>query len=546
MADDRRDRAGAGRGRLVVFRARAPGRRRRRDARHRGRDRLCHRRRRTGALGQGGERDPRPHRRRLRLRGQNRRQGRRAGAARRWPSAGGAQGAEGARRLPQARDVAGERFDHARRSDDAGARTRRHGFADGAGADLRANRENIRLHHRRADGRRGAAPRRRDRRDRRSRADPVSRRRAQAAAGGGRGERGRHPARQDRANRAVPHRRVSRPAAGRQSERDHAHGRRRRQDLSRQDGAARRHAAQAGHERGSQYRHARKAGRAADPGRRAARQRGVRARRRHGAQARGQGRHPRHPPGRGALRPCRRRAGRFAGGDRSRGRRARAHHRIAGRESHLRYRLHPCARPRAADRFCRRRGRHRGRLLDHDGLADAGLAGRLHPPADQHAAAHHRQRRAPHAAAAAGGGRVQGRRNPRSDAGSAPARYQESARHHGRAGGLDARRGGAVGEGAGDHPLRQPRRLHHRDRHRSAAREQGVRTAQADARRQPQSRSTAPPTPSSSATGWRTRSAPASAPISRCKPARARASPRRWSACSTPACASRTRARLTC
>ena len=73
------------------------------------------------------------------------------------------------------------------------------------------------------------------------------------------------------------------------------------------------------------------------------------------------------------------------------------------REPHLRHRLDPCARPRAADRLCRRRRRHRGRLLDHDGLADAGLAGRLHPAADQHAAAHHRHRRAAHAAAAAGG-----------------------------------------------------------------------------------------------------------------------------------------------
>ncbi len=49
-----------------------------------------------------------------------------------------------------------------------------------------------------------------------------------------------------------------------------------------------------------------------------------------------------------------------------------------------------------------------------------------------------------------------------------------------------------------------------------------------------------------SAIGCRTKSAPVSAPTSRCRPARARASPRRWSASSIPACASRTRARLTC
>ncbi len=155
-----------------------------------------------------------------------------------------------------------------------------------ASADQCAGAEDQRLHHRCADGWRGAAPRRRDGRNRRSRADPLPRRRAQAAAGGGRGQRRGHPARQGRADRAVPHRRLSGPAAGRQSERDHAHGRRRRQDLPRQDAAAGRYAAQAGHERGSQYRHPRKAERAADPGRRAARQCGVRARRFDRAQAR--------------------------------------------------------------------------------------------------------------------------------------------------------------------------------------------------------------------------------------------------------------------
>ena len=192
-----------------------------------------------------------------------------------------------------------------------------------------------------------------------------------------------------------------------------------------------------------------------------ARQCGVRARRRARAQARGQDRHPRHPRGRGALRPCRRRAGRLAGGDRPQGRRPRPRHRTRGREPHLRHRLDPCARARAADRLCGRRRRHRGRLLDHDGLADAGLAGRLHPAADQHAAAHHRHRRAAHAAAAAGGSAVRRRRNPRPDAGSAPARHQEPARHHGRAGSLAAGRRRALGQGAGDHPLRQPRRRHH-------------------------------------------------------------------------------------
>ena len=144
--------------------------------------------------------------------------------------------------------------------------------------------------------------------------------------------------------------------------------------------------------------------------------------------------------GRSALRPRRRRAGRLAGGDRAQGRRPRPRHRDAGHESHPRHRLDPCARARAADRLRRRRRRHRRRLLDHDGLADAGLAGRFHPAAGQHAAAHHRLRRAAHAAAAAGGGAVRRRRDPRPDAGGAPARHQESARHHGRAGSLAARR----------------------------------------------------------------------------------------------------------
>ena len=54
-----------------------------------------------------------------------------------------------------------------------------------------------------------------------------------------------------------------------------------------------------------------------------------------------------------------------------------------------------------------------------------------------------------------------GRRNPRPDAGGAPARHQEPARHHGRARRLAARRHRALGQGAGHHPLRQPRRLDH-------------------------------------------------------------------------------------
>ena len=93
------------------------------------------------------------------------------------------------------------------------------------GADRGADREDRRLHDRRADGRRRAAPRRRDRRDRRGRADAVPRRRAEAAAGGGRGQRGGHSARRGRPDGAVAHRRISRAAARRQGARDHADGR---------------------------------------------------------------------------------------------------------------------------------------------------------------------------------------------------------------------------------------------------------------------------------------------------------------------------------
>ena len=68
-------------------------------------------------------------------------------------------------------------------------------------------------------------------------------------------------------------------------------------------------------------------------------------------------------------------------------------------EPDARHRLDPCARARAPDRLRGRRRGHRRRLLDHDGRADGGLAGRFHPAHGQHPAAHHRLRRTPHAAA---------------------------------------------------------------------------------------------------------------------------------------------------
>ncbi len=413
------------------------------------------------------------------------------------------------------------------------------------GADLGADREDQRLHHQRADGRRGAAPRRRDRRNRRSRTNSVSRRRAQAAAGRGRGQRGGHSARRPRADRAVAHRRLSRPSARGQGARSHADGRRRRQDLSHQGGIARRHAAQAGHERGSQYHHPRETECLADPGRRAAKQCGFRGRRQPCAQTRGQDRHSRHPRRRGAVRSERRRACCIAGRHRAQGWRPRARDRRCGHEPHSRHCLDPCAGPRPADRLCRRRRRHRRRLLDHDGVADAGLAGRFHHAAGQYAGSYHRVRRTPHAAAATGRNALCRRGNSWPDAGGAPPRHQESAGDDGFAGSLGAGRRRPVGQDASDHPLRQPRHRHQCHRHRSAARSPDIRPAQADARRHAQ------------------RAVPRHQRHHHRRPAvgkdrrprrrqyhpanqhRRRISAPRWSAFSTPACARSTRARLT-
>ena len=62
------------------------------------------------------------------------------------------------------------------------------------------------------------------------------------------------------------------------------------------------------------------------------------------------------------------------------------------------------------------------------------------------------------------------RRNPRADAGGAAARHQEPDGHHGRAGRLGARRGGAVGEDAGAHSLCRARRRRQHPGHRSPSR----------------------------------------------------------------------------
>ncbi len=243
--------------------------------------------------------------------------------------------------------------------------------------------------------------------------------------------------------------------------------------------------------------------------------------------------------GRGALRPCRRRAGRFAGGDRPRGRRARARHRM----------------PTAVNLIFDIALTHVRARVRQTGFAVAGVATGVGFSIMMAALMQGSQNdfirqlinTLPHITV------TDERRTPPPQ----PAEVEfEAAEIHGltpearRPGiknplaimaALEAWMPGAVAPSVkvqaiiryanhdvattvtGIDPRREP---------------QGVRTAQADAPGPRSPRSTAPPTPSSSATGWRTRSAPASAPISRCRPARARASPPRWSACSTPACAS--------
>ena len=195
-----------------------------------------------------------------------------------------------------------------------------------------------------------------------------------------------------------------------------------RQDLSHQDCAAGRHAAQARHERGSQYRHARKAECAADAGRRGAGRRRLRHRRRRActsARSRSASSGTRAVEILSGLTEGERVAS-PAATDLKDGARVRIVE--ASHEPDPRHRLDPCARPRAADRLRGRRRRDRRRLLDHDGGADAGLAGRFHASAwsircrisPSRTSAARRRRSRPKQTFAA-------RRDPRPDAGGAPA-----------------------------------------------------------------------------------------------------------------------------
>ena len=157
------------------------------------------------------------------------------------------------------------------------------------------------------------------------------RRRAQAAASGGRGQRRGHPARHRRADRAVPHRRLSRPAAqGKVSEitpmGDVAAKTFRVKMLLPDDTPLKPGMSVEANIVTREKPNALLVPADAVQGNAVFVIDGSTR-----AQARGQDRHPRHPHGRGALRPRRRRARRVARADRSQGRRARARHRRRGR-----------------------------------------------------------------------------------------------------------------------------------------------------------------------------------------------------------------------
>ena len=247
---------------------------------------------------------------------------------------------------------------------------------------------------------------------------------------------------------------------------------------------------------------------------------------------------------RSRFRSCRGRAGSLAGLDRTQGRRSRAHH---AHESYPRHRVDSCAQPRAADWFCGCRRCDRCRLFDHDGGADAGLAGRFHQAAHQYAAAYH-------------GDPTSGASRRR----SRPSNCLRAAEIHGltpeaRRPGiknplatmaalevLAARRHRAIGESAGDHPLRQSRRIDDGDGYRSAARGERVGAAKADARchahralsRHQRNRPRRPAVGKDRRPHRRQHHAAD-------QPGRPHHAPR-WSASSTPASASRTKARPTC
>ena len=133
--------------------------------------------------------------------------------------------------------------------------------------------------------------------------------------------------------------------------------------------------------------------------------------------------------------------------------------------------------------------------------------------------------------------------DPWSDAGDAPARHQEPARHHGRSGGPGCREASRL-------PSRCRRfcampRVTSVPPSSASIRGASRMSPSSSARcgSAPSRRSIAPPTPSFSVTGSPRRSAHGSAPTSRCRPRKAPMSTPRWSVSSMQACVPSTRAR---
>ncbi len=211
-----------------------------------------------------------------------------------------------------------------------------------------------------------------------------------------------------RPDRAVPHRRLSRPAARRQGPRDHADGRRRRQDLRIKMALPDDTPLKPGMSVEANIVTREKPNALLVPAD-AVQGNAVFVDRRTTARASARSRSASAAPAQVevAVGPEGGRARRLAGArpiSRTATACASSPPRHERRAMNLisRHRLDPCARARAPDRLRGRRRRHRRRLLDHDGVADGRLAGRFHPAPGQRAAAHHRVRRAARTAAAAG------------------------------------------------------------------------------------------------------------------------------------------------
>ncbi len=207
------------------------------------------------------------------------------------------------------------------------------------------------VHHRRADGRRGAAPRRRDRRDRRGRPGAVPRRRAASRCRSSPRSTRRTFRACGRAARAVAHRRVSRPAAGRQAcARSPRWATPSPRPIRIQIALPDDTPLKPGMSVEANVVTRAEAERAAGADRRRAGRRRLRGRRRPRAQARGRGRHPRHPRGRRSspASPTASGSPRRSSADLRDGRRVRVvESRRPRHEPRPRDRLDPCARSRA-------------------------------------------------------------------------------------------------------------------------------------------------------------------------------------------------------